>query len=246
MKLSIIIATYNSEATLHSTLESVKNLVFEDWECLIIDGSSSDSTLEIIEYYKEKDKRFRYISEPDEGIYDALNKGIKLAKGEWIYILGSDDSVTKQGLGDLLRYSNEKLDVIYGNVYTTSRTGFIRKSFSKNPGYLKYSMVGCHQGIIMRRSSILQLGGFNCNYPIIADFDLIQRAYLKKYRFYKTNIFVAYFNKTGISNKQSFKDRLDLYWICKKNKSNKIPLLNFIYKELKYNIILFLKLLKLY
>ena len=73
--VTIIIATYNSSATLREALSSVLNQSFQGWECIIVDGASKDNTIEIMEEYCEKDARFRYVSEPDNGIYDAFNKG---------------------------------------------------------------------------------------------------------------------------------------------------------------------------
>ncbi|HBV84011.1 MAG TPA: glycosyltransferase, partial [Lachnospiraceae bacterium] len=72
-------------------MSSVLNQSFQGWECIIVDGASKDNTIEIMEEYCEKDARFRYVSEPDNGIYDAFNKGWRLAKGQWIQYLGSDD-----------------------------------------------------------------------------------------------------------------------------------------------------------
>ena len=89
--VSIIIATYNSEKTLRRALDSVLNQTYQDWECIVVDGASKDNTIEIVKEYVSKDTRFRYVSEPDHGIYDAFNKGWKMAKGEWVMYLGSDD-----------------------------------------------------------------------------------------------------------------------------------------------------------
>ena len=90
-KLSIIVASYNSGKTIQKALESILMQTFQEWECIIVDGVSMDNTLEIIKQYVLKDNRFRYVSEPDNGIYDAFNKGWMMAKGEWIHYLGSDD-----------------------------------------------------------------------------------------------------------------------------------------------------------
>ena len=79
--VSIIIATYNSGKTLRRALDSVLNQSYQDWECIVVDGASKDNTIGIVKEYVKKDSRFRYISEPDHGIYDAFNKGWKMAKG---------------------------------------------------------------------------------------------------------------------------------------------------------------------
>ena len=112
---SIVIATYNSAKTLRMSLESVLNQSFQDWECVIVDGASKDGTVEIIKEYSNKDARFRYISEPDNGIYDAFNKGWKMAKGEWVYYLGSDDLLMQDDLSNLLQNTGHA-DVLYGDV----------------------------------------------------------------------------------------------------------------------------------
>ena len=112
VKLSILIATYNSQSTLRGALESVKNLSFNEWECIVIDGKSTDETIVIIKEYSDVDARFRFVSEKDNGIYDALNKGVQMAQGEWIYVLGSDDEVTPTGLKDLIDQSSG-YDVVY-------------------------------------------------------------------------------------------------------------------------------------
>lgn len=80
--VTVIIATYNASATLQKALNSVLNQSFQDWECIIIDGASKDNTIDIVKQYCKKDIRFRYISEPNNGIYDAFNKGWKMARGE--------------------------------------------------------------------------------------------------------------------------------------------------------------------
>ena len=97
-KVSIIIATFNSEKTIERALNSVLNQKIQDWECIIVDGASTDATVNIIRKFTEKDHRFRYLSEPDTGIYNAFNKGWKLANGTWIYYLGSDDELLQNGL----------------------------------------------------------------------------------------------------------------------------------------------------
>ena len=113
--VSIIIATYNSEKTLRRALDSVLNQSYQDWECIVVDGASKDNTIGIVKEYVSKDARFRYISEPDHGIYDAFNKGWKMAKGEWVMYLGSDDEYTKDGIKVLMENS-DGADVVYGNV----------------------------------------------------------------------------------------------------------------------------------
>src|ERR1700744_2888998 len=117
---SIVIPTYNAETTLSRALDSLLGQTFQDFEVLIIDGLSTDKTTAIIGDYAARDKRIRFISEKDNGIYDAMNKGIDLAKGDWIYFLGSDDQLYKKDVlasvftGEV----NLSSDVLYGDVYS--------------------------------------------------------------------------------------------------------------------------------
>lgn len=232
--ISIIVATYNSCNKLENALNSIINQNYKDWECIIVDGASTDGTIDIIKDYCSKDVRFRYISEKDNGIYDALNKGCKLAKGEWTYVLGSDDELTIDGLANLLKYDDGTNDVIYGNVYLKSRQGIIKKFISKSVDKLSYVMICSHQAVIIKKSVIDKLGGYKIIYPIRADFDLLQRAYLCNYKFKYSNIFVAYFLEDGISSNAKISTHIERYYICKNNKSSKVPMLWYLYQEVRF------------
>lgn len=121
MVLSIITATYNSEKTIRSTIESVAKLSI-DYEHIIIDGLSTDSTIDIIKEYP----KVKWISERDIGVYDALNKGILLCSGKWIYILGSDDELFAHVVNNMKElFCDSDLDLIYGSVWVRS----IQKSY---------------------------------------------------------------------------------------------------------------------
>ena len=99
MKFSIITATYNSGKTLRDTMESVLGQTYRDIEYLIIDGASTDDTLAIVRSYESRfGGRLRYLSEPDHGIYDAMNKGLRMATGDVVGILNSDDFYTSDGV----------------------------------------------------------------------------------------------------------------------------------------------------
>ncbi|MGC3979002.1 MAG: glycosyltransferase [Paludibacteraceae bacterium] len=113
---SIIIPTYNSASTLQKCLESVISQIFENYEVIIVNGVSNDKTLQLAHDFN--DDRIRVLCEPDEGIYDAMNKGIKLAKGEWLYFSGSDDSLYDSSVltNVFSLIMNAKVDVVYGDV----------------------------------------------------------------------------------------------------------------------------------
>ena len=114
MKISIITATFNSAKTLSQTLESVLKQTYHDYEHIIVDGLSKDNTMEIVKQYEAKyNGKLKYISEKDTGIYDAMNKGIKMATGDVIGILNSDDIYANEK--DMLSGNEEMCDIcIYG------------------------------------------------------------------------------------------------------------------------------------
>ncbi|WP_288352573.1 glycosyltransferase family 2 protein [uncultured Bacteroides sp.] len=223
--VSIIIATFNAEKTLKIALNSVLNQTFQDWECVIIDGMSKDGTMRIVKEYASKDARFRYISEADKGIFDAFNKGWKIAQGKWIYYLGADDTLDKFAFEKIHIDKIVDSDVIYGNILITfsNNQKAIRKS--QSPSTLRYKMFACHQSILVKRSMIEKVNGFNIAYNTCADFDMMQRIFLLKAKFKYVNVCIANFSYTGISSKYSFKAHHDHYIICKSNKSNYCPLL---------------------
>lgn len=207
-EVSIIIATFNSEKTLRKSLQSVINQTFQDWECLIIDGESVDNTISIIIEYEKLDSRFQHISEKDTGIYDAMNKGWKLARGEWIYYLGSDDEIMPNGLKELLGDNRQSCnaDIIYGNIlyrYADGRTELRR---GKDHRRLPWMMFGNHQCIITKKQIMEKLDGFDERLKIIADKDLFIRSYfLKDCRYLKRDVTVAIFTGGGTSSN---------YWKC--------------------------------
>lgn len=166
--ISIIIPTFNSAKTLRACLHSVIEQTYREKEILIIDGGSTDDTISIINEFSEKEPSLRFISEPDNGIYDAMNKGISLSQGEWLYFLGSDDSLAdNQVLEDVQRvlktgkvkflYGDVRLvpsKIIYGGKYNWFR--LLKRNIS-------------HQAIFYHRDLFDALGSFQQRYSIVAD-----------------------------------------------------------------------------
>ncbi len=237
--ISIIIATFNSERTIYAALNSVLNQTYQNWECIIIDGASKDNTISIVKEFTMKDNRIHYISEPDKGIYDAFNKGWKLAKGEWLYYLGSDDLLLPTGLENLIKDTNtNSYDVIYGNVVRKSTSGEIMKSKTCGHKSLPYKMLACHQGIITKKVLVQKLNGFDLNIKTYADKDLYIRSILQKERtrFLYKNVDVAIFTSGGASeiSIEKFKEEFRIY---KKNHLS----LSYILFQLLRNIWLYIK-----
>jgi len=189
-------------------------------EYIVIDGGSTDGTQKAIEPYLPH--LGYYISEKDEGIFDAINKGVKLAKGDWVYIMGADDEVLGDGLANLM-LATTGYDVVYGNTVDRYPNGKVRFPKSKNHKMVLRNMFCSHQGIVMRRELILELGGFRIEYPLKADFDLLQRAYLSGARFKRVNALVAYFSMDGVSSKASVLNEIERYKILKRNRAIPFP-----------------------
>lgn len=202
-KVSIIIATFNSEKTLHSALDSVLNQTFQDWECIVVDGASKDGTVKIVKEFESRDSRFSHISEKDNGIYDAFNKGWRLANGEFVHYLGSDDKIMKDGFSSLFAQcpKSDDTDVIYGNIIYKAEDGSISRHRHFSHNRLPWSTFVCHQGLIMRRSVIELLDGFNDKLHIVADKDIVLRSYLVAHcRYTPTNADLVEFTGGGASS----------------------------------------------
>ena len=189
-KVSIIIATFNAAKTLPVAMDSVMNQTFQDWECIIVDGASKDSTVEIVKSYVDRDSRFRYISELDKGVYDAFNKGWKKAKGEWVYYLGCDDKLTKEGIKEMMVHENNT-DLLMGNVFLVYDNG--REKIYRSKG-----IRGSHQAFFTRRYIFEKLNGFDLQYKIISDRDFMIRAIKNGYKIKNIDTQVAYFSMGGL------------------------------------------------
>lgn len=166
--LSIIIPTYNAGDCVGSAINSLLNQVFVDFEIIVIDGQSQDQTIKIVRELADKDKRIVFISESDKGIYDAMNKGIKLAKGEWVYFLGSDDSLCTNSLETIIPFLTEDMDVVYGDVVSTRFGGRYDGPFDESKIYKKNI---CHQSIFFNKNVFESIGNFNLKYKAHADWD---------------------------------------------------------------------------
>ena len=219
-KVTVVIATFNVGRTISSAIESLINQTYPNWECLVIDGGSKDNTIDILKLYKQKESRVDFISEPDNGIYDAFNKGWKKAKGEWILYLGADDFLFPSGIAELMKHSDEA-DVIYGDCEL--RFGHSSKIRGNLPiTCIKYRLPACHQSFVMKRSVIERLGGFRLQYKVYGDFDLIQRAYIAGFNFKETKSVISSFFVGGVSS-DNISAEFERCRVMKTNKS--MPLL---------------------
>lgn len=182
-KISIITVTYNCQHTLKETIDSVnKQSAREHIEYIIIDGQSTDNTLTIIE--NNASAIDHWISEPDKGIYDAMNKGLELATGDWIGFLHADDMFYNEFVIEsiLQQVENTHYNAVYGNLnyiqeeppYKTVRHW---KSQNFSPILLKRGWMPPHPTVYIKRDLIKSLGKFNTNFRISADYDYMLRLF---------------------------------------------------------------------
>ena len=183
MTISIITATYNSGQTLTDTLESVLRQSYTDIDYVIVDGGSKDNTLDIIRRYEPRfEGRMRWISEPDKGIYDAMNKGIRMATGDIVGLLNSDDFYTSN---DVLEHvakalSDSNVDAIYGDIHYVNDddlTHCVRyyssRAFSR--GLMRLGFMPAHPSFYCRRTIYEKYGLFDTSLRVAADFENLLR-----------------------------------------------------------------------
>jgi len=194
MLVSIITVCYNSEATIRTTLQSVAEQTYQEIEHIIIDGGSTDATLEIV---KEFDHVARISSERDNGIYDAMNKGIKLATGDIVGILNSDDHFSSQEIveGIIHRFDRSNIDALYADVqFVDESNQTVTRYYSSaswNIERFKYGFMPAHPSFYIKREYFNKLGYYKTNYKIAADFDLLLRFFSKgdlKYTYWEKPI----------------------------------------------------------
>ena len=244
MKISIITTTYNSASTIKDTLLSVNAQTYPHIEHIIVDGNSKDNTLDIVREFG--DKVVKIISEPDKGIYDAMNKGINVATGDVIGILNSDDFFTSNDVLSVVAktFLDKEVDALYGDVHFVhpdNLNKIVRYYSSKlfRPSLFKYGFVPPHPSFYMRKRCYEKHGLYSLDYVISADGDLLIR-YLYKHRIrskYVQKDFVT-MRTGGISTKNRQNRKLmnnEIIDSCKKHgiKTNKLMLsVKYLYKIL--------------
>lgn len=182
-KISIIIATYNAETTLERCLESIISQKTEDIEILVIDGLSTDKTMDVV---RSKGNQIDFsLSERDEGIYDAWNKAIKESHGEWIMFLGADDYLMKGSVRIYLDFishiDRNEIDIVCALGQFCNFDGKVIKEIGKPYNYDKFKkyMNVVHGAMLHNSNLFRELGPFNVNYKICADYDFLLRRPLR-------------------------------------------------------------------
>ena len=216
--ISIITATFNSAKTLKDTIQSVLRQTNKDFEYLIIDGGSTDETIDIVKSYEsEFSGRLKWVSEKDQGIYDAMNKGIKMASGDVVGILNSDDYFTSD---DILQtvdnaFKSHEIDAIYGDIHFI-RDGNPQKcvryysSRMFRPFWLRFGFMPAHPSFYCKREVFEKAGLYSLDYKIGADYEMIVRLF-KRHKIkslYVNKDFVTM--RTGGASNNNVRSRLTL------------------------------------
>lgn len=203
IKISVITVVFNDVKNIEKTILSVINQNSQSFEYLVIDGGSNDGTLEVIQKYKDRINLI--VSEPDKGLYDAMNKALKFANGEWVYYLNSNDEFLEDKiLLNIEKKLDKENDVIQFNCKVENNNGkeeYVRRYPSDVEEIKKWPCIQ-HQSTFTKRDEILKLKGFDLSYSILSDYDLFLRFYTKskKFKFFK-DIYIAKYNSEGISSK---------------------------------------------
>lgn len=181
MKISIITATWNSGATLRDTMLSVLKQDYFDYEHIIVDGASSDNTLDIVRELEPQYKgKLRWISEPDKGIYDAMNKGISMATGDVIGILNSDDFYSSNVILSVVAQNINNVDAVYGDIHFVNDDDLKKcvryySSRAFAPWKMKLGYMPAHPSFYCRREAYERHGTFDISFKIAADFENLLR-----------------------------------------------------------------------
>lgn len=180
MKISIITATYNSASTIAGCIKSVNKQTFQNIEHIIIDGASKDNTIEIINSIPNRVSKI--ISEPDNGIYDAMNKGIKLATGDVIGMLNSDDFFTSDDVIEKIvsSFNSNSIEGVYGDICFVKPTDLnkvVRYYSAKwfKTSLFRFGFMPPHPSFYVRRNFHEKLGLYKSDYKIAADYELLIR-----------------------------------------------------------------------
>jgi glycosyltransferase involved in cell wall biosynthesis len=213
---SIITVVFNGEKYIEETINSVLGQKFVDFEYIIIDGNSSDRTLDIIRKYN--DKIDYWLSEKDGGIYEAMNKGAEMVRGDYLYFLNAGDYFYDKNILDkVFRFLDGKNDLLVGNVireYCSYNSVFSLEGNSLRN--IKYGKMPPHQGSFIKKDVFDELGGYNTSYRSSGDLEFFCRFYKKSYSYKVVNENIAFMPSGGMSSNKNISVN-ESYHVIKKH-----------------------------
>lgn len=199
MKVSVITVVYNAKTTIEQTINSVLLQSYKNIEYIIIDGGSTDGTLDIIAKYR--DKLAYFVSEPDGGIYDAMNKGIQKTTGDIIGLLNADDLYEPCAIENVVKkYECSNSQIIVGKTWVVDKEG--NKKLRRNDSFdnLWRRMCACHQAVFIAKSAYNTFGLYDTQYKITADYELLLRMYHGGVKVSMIDDVLVNYGSTGISS----------------------------------------------
>ncbi len=226
MKISIITVVFNAKNTIQNAIDSILSQSVKDIEIIIIDGGSTDGTVEIIRQYSKQIAQF--ISEPDGGIYDAMNKGIALASGEIIGILNADDFYIDATVIEkiLNTFQQQKVDSVFADLVFIKGNNLdkiIRKydSSAFHPDKFAYGIMPAHPTFFAKKEIYKKYGNFRTDLKIAADFDILVRfLYTHKISYFHLPEIIIKMRIGGVSTSKSsiWTNNIEILRVCKENK----------------------------
>lgn len=206
-KISIITVTYNDLGNLKGTVESISKQLTDEVEYIIIDGQSHDGT---VKYLSKLNSHIVWISEPDTGIYNAMNKGINLAHGTWIWFINAGDCILENALSIVLAELDKMEGCLVAKVIETFE--YMNHIWGKKVevdtqlNNLKKGMIFCHQGFICKKEVLIESGMFDETLKICGDWDLIIKLYKRNLKFTFIDECICSYDKFGLSYNSHVKE----------------------------------------
>ena len=252
MKVSVITVSFNSAKTLGDTMKSVLGQTFTDIEYIVVDGGSTDDTVELIRQYESLfEGRLKWITEKDSGIYDAMNKGIQMATGDVIGILNSDDYFTSNDVIEKMigAFEDPSLDAVYGDIHFIrgeQKEKCIRYYSSKcfRPFWLHFGFMPAHPSFYCRKEVFERAGLYKTDYKIGSDYEMMVRLFLKNHIKAKYLPLDFVTMRTGGASTRNVKSRIQLIKDdvrgCRENGvySNSLMIsIKFLYKIFEFKLI---------
>lgn len=245
-RITVVTVTYNAEKLIENTLKSVLIQDYPNLEYVIVDGGSKDLTVRIIQEYEKhflaKNVRYSYISEKDNGIFDAMNKAAKIASGDYVIFINAGDllanaSVISSIFGSL---SEQEADVIYGNHHVLYEKMFTDVK-PQCLDSMTLTMPFSHQATFTKREKLLK-NPYNTTYSLCADYDLYLKLYLSKAKFVYVDCFIAYFAAGGACQSNIRKTRNQVFSI--RRSQGVINNTNYVYHWIRKEIYIYKCLVK--
>lgn len=208
-KISVITISYNSAKTIEKTIQSVINQDYDNLEYIVIDGKSQDGTVDIIKKYE--DKIAYWVSEPDNGISDAFNKGISAATGEVIGIVNSDDQYLPGALKAIADNYDPTVDVYRGEILIHDDIKNVEYTYqpSMKFGRLPIKINVCHLPTFITKNAYKKYGNYSTEFKLAMDLDLLRRFYQAGARFKKVDTVLGRFNVGGVSTQAGIERAFD-------------------------------------